>query len=546
MISWIQRYFHKHFKFVFLLILATMAVPLVVIFSPSSGAGRAGQSIKERLFFNVNLGSEEQANRVFSDASLSAQLKAGYNALQGGQLQQYGFQRVAGLAVADELHLPAPTAEQIAKYVATLRAFQNESGQFDQKRYAAFGDSLKTGKGLTTAEVNRVLRDDTRLEQLSKVVGGPGYVLPHDVREQLIRTDSTWTVQVATLNYATFNPTIASGEDVLKKFYDENSFRYEVPVRPRLSYVEFKHAEFLSPVGPTEAEMRNFYNKNQAGFPVPADATSAVGPADNFPKVRAQVESAMKNALAASLATKAANDLTVDIYNRKLTANSPEIAAFLAAQHRPAVALPPFAPDTPPANMPWLANYAEQISHLTQDRFFSDPLQTPDGFVVLFWNETLPAYKPLFPEVRDRVTADYREGEKRKLFNERGRALRAQLQAAAKSDPANFSTVAAAEKLEVKSYANFTLRKPPQDIPYPAVSALQTLEAGGVSDMIATGEQGHFVYAQEKKLPDLDPAGPRYVELQKQLMLYTASINENAFLGDLVERELKKNAPVNP
>ena len=57
-------------------------------------------------------------------------------------------------------------------------------------------------------DVNRVLRDDARLEQLNKVVGGPGYVMPGDIKQQLIRADSTWTVQVATLDYASFNPAI--------------------------------------------------------------------------------------------------------------------------------------------------------------------------------------------------------------------------------------------------------------------------------------------------------------------------------------------------
>ncbi len=547
MITWIQRYFHKHFKLVFLLILAAMAVPLIVIFSPSSGAGGSGHKIAERRFFSINLGNEEQTNRVFADAGLSAQLKAGYNALQGGQLQQYALQRVAGLAVADELHLPIPTSEQLAKYVGTLRAFHNESGQFDQKRYTAFGDSLKTGKNLTTADVNRVLRDDTRLEQLSKVVGGPGYVLPHDVRQQLIRTDSTWTVQVATLNYAAFNPTIADGEEVLKKFHEENSFRYEVPARPRLSYIEFKNQEFQPPVPPTEAEMRSFYLANQASFPVPADASPAPAvPADNFEKVRAQVETAVKNGAAARLATKAASDLAVALYDRKLAANSSALADFLAAQRRPAVAIPAFVPDAPPVNLPWLANYGDPISRLSQERFFSDPLQTPDGFVILLWNETLPGYKPMFPEVRERVAADWRDSEKRRLFNERGRTLRAQLQAAAKNGPAAFAAAATAEKLDVKTHANFTLRTPPQDLPYPAVSALNTLEAGDVSEMVATGDQGFFVYTQEKKLPDLNPSAPRYAELQKQIMLYTAGINENAYLGDLVENELKKSAPPQP
>lgn len=551
MISWIQRYFHKHFKFVFILILVAMGIPMVVIYSTSgSGIGQTGARRLDRPFFNINLGNEAQARQVFTDGSLSAQLKAGYDALQGAQLQQYALQRVAGLAIADELHLPVPTADQVAKYVPTLRLFQNESGQFDQKRYTTFSDSLKTNGNITTADVNRVLRDDVRLEQLGKIVGGPGYVMANDVKEQLIRSDASWTVQVATLDYAAFDPAITVTDEILKKYHEDNSFRYDVPVRPRLSYVEFKGEEFMPPIAPTEAELRAFYQANIARFPVPADAEKkdaapslAPEATDNFPKVRTQVEAAIKQAASARGASKAANDLTVALFERKLTANSPELAAFLAANRRTPVAIAPFTPDAPPADLPWLGNYAEQISRLSQERFFSDPLPTANSFVVLLWNETLPAYKPLFTEVRDRVAANYRENEKRKRFIERGQALRTQLQAAAQGGAEKFASAAAAEKLTVKTHANFTFRQPPQDMPYAALSALQDLAPGKVSEMVATGEQGVLVYVQDKKLPDLTPTNPRYAELQKQLMLFTAGTNENSYLGGLVTRELKKIEP---
>lgn len=552
MISWIQRYFQKHFRLVFLVILIAVALPMVFIYSASGGTGDSrGGKLLERPFFGVNLGNAEQTRRIMSDATWSVRLKAGYDALQGQQIEQYALQRVAGLALADELSLPHPTADQVAKVVPTLRLFQNEQGQFDQSRYTQFGDSLKTRTDFTGADVNRILRDDLRLETLGKLVGGPGYVLPYDVKQQLVLADSTWTVQVATLDYAAFNPALNPTEDALKKFHDENAFRYEVPARPRLSIVEFKGSEFVPPVAPTEAELRAFYNSNPARFPVPPEADKkddkapTLGAADNFPKVRDQVEAALKQAVGARGASKAANDLATALFDRRATLkpNSAELTAFLAEQRRPARAIAPFTPDNPPAGLPWLANYADQISRLSADRAFSDPLPTADGFAILLWNESLDGYKPLFPEVRERVLADYKESEKRKLFIARGQALRNQFQAAAKTAPANFASVAAAEKLEVKSFANFTLRQPPQDIPYQALSALQGLAAGEVSEMASDAQKGYLVYAQEKKLPDLTPGNPRYAELRDQMMLRTAANASSAYLAERVERELKKTEP---
>lgn len=551
MITWIQRTFQRHTKLVFIFLLVVITIPFVFTIGAAPGIGQAGNKSLEQHFYGVNLGNQTEARQVFLDAGLSAQLKAGYNALEGAQAQQYALQRVAGLALADELHLPTPNDDQIAKYITTLRAFQDQqTGQFDQKKYTTFGDQLKSNPQITIADVNRVLRDDARLEALSKIVGGPGYVSPSDVKEQLSRADTTWTVQVATLDYASFNPAITPTDEALKKFHEENAFRYDVPARPRFSYVDFKNADFLPPVPPTEAELRAVYNANPAAFPVPPEAgkpdVPALNPAtpvDNFPKVRAQIETQLKQYASAKLAAKASNDLTLALYERKLAANSADLTAFLTSQRRTPVTVAPFTADNPPADKAWLGSYAEQISRLNKERYFSDPLPTPDGYVVLLWNEDLSAYKPLFAEVRERVLADYKDDTKRKLFIERGKALQAQLNAAAKKGSAAFAEAAAAEKLTVKTHAAFTLRQPPSDLPYPAFSALQNLEAGQVSEMSATAEQGVFVYAQEKKLPDLTAANARYAEVEKQLRQYTAGANENEYLGELVETELKKSAP---
>jgi hypothetical protein len=151
----------------------------------------------------------------------------------------------------------------------------------------------------------------------------------------------------------------------------------------------------------------------------------------------------------------------------------------------------------------------------------------------------------MLPEVREKVASDYREGEKRKRFAEQGKAVRERLQAAVKSGK-SFADAAKAEKLEVKSYANFTLRQPPQDLPYAAFTAMQSLEAGQVADMVTAGDKGHFAFAAAKKLPDTSAANPRFAEVRKQLMDYTAAANESALLASLVEEELKRNAPAKP
>lgn len=552
MISWIQITFQKHTKFFMLFLLIVITIPFVFTIGAAPGIGRAGNKVLEQDFFGYNLGSEEQTRVIFRDGNFSAQLKGAFQA-SGAQLQQYSLSRIAGLALADELGIPAPTEKELSAFIAKLPVFLNEQGTFDQQRYQNFADSLKTSKDFTTADTNRVFRDDARLEALSKILAGPGYVLTGDVADQLKRSDTTWTLAVGTLDYASFNAGVTVDESALQKFYDENSFRYEIPARARLSVVEFSTASFPPPVAPTEEEARAYYNANAARFPAPAEDKKAAAPAlsldqkapavaDAFAKVRPQVEAEMKEQAARRAAAQVANNLTVALYERKISANSPELTAFLGANKLAATPIAPFTFDAPPADRAWLANYAEQISRLSQERHFSDPLPTPTGYAVLLWNEALPAYKPMLSEVREKVAGDYREGEKRKRFVDHGKALRARLEAAVKSGK-SFDAAAQAEKLEVKSYANFSLRQPPQDLPYPAFTAMQNLEAGQVSEMVATADKGFFAFAAAKKLPDTTSANPRFAEVRQQLMTYTAAANESALLSSLVEEELRRTTP---
>lgn len=565
MISWLQSTFQHHFKLVFFLILAgTILSFIFTIGNMGPGLGGGGQKALNRPFFGHNLGNEADKALIGQDADLSVYLQAGYAALEGVQFQQYALQRIAALSIADRLKIPDPTAPQLADYVKTLRLFAGDDGRFDAQRYNAFRDSLKTNPRLHEADVSRVLRDDYRIRRAESLFAGPGYVLPVDVKTQLARADSLWTLAVAVVDYASFNPAITVNEVALQKFYDDNAFRYEVPPRLSADYVEFPASDYLGQVTVTDAEAQAYYAANPARFPKPAATAAApakpllkiadapkTGAGADFAAVRPQVVAALQLAKASQLAARAAADLTVAIYGDKFTSeNSPGFAAFLASHKLALKSAPPFTQDNPPAALGWTSDLAEQAFHLGTERFYSDALPTANGSsVVLFWKQTLPAYKPQLVEVRDRVLADYKEGERRKRFVELGAALHSLLENRLKAGDTFAKAVdslvaTSSTKIELKTFPAFTLRQPPPDIDSPILGTLDRLQQGQVSAMVATPDKGYLVYAEQKKAPDLTEANPDYQSIKAQLMQLTASLNSGLYLGELVDRELAKAGPV--
>lgn len=550
MISWIQRTFQQHFKWLFLTLLAVVIVSFVFITNASSGLGQTAKQQPARPFFGVNLSSAEEFQTLVKDATLSVQLH-GMQIRTEGQFQQYALQRQAALHLADELNLPAPSNDDLARHVQTLRAFSGPDGKFDAKRYAEFADSLKTNPQLKEADVSRVISDDVTYQQVLKLLSGPGYVLPIDVQNQLNRIDAVWTLEAVNIDYSGFKPALNVTDEALSKFFEYNAARYEVAPKVGVSYIDFPTSAYASQVPVSEVGLRAYYEANSARFAKPAGEKPATPstPAAEFDAVREQVEAAYRLERAQTLATNAASDLAVALFENKVTRDT--LDAFLATRKLTRKTLPAFNADSVPPELGADARVATQALKTGPENLFSDAIETGRGAAILVWNETVPARQPALAEVKDRVTADFLEAEKRKLFTEAGRTLRSALEARLKAGDTLAKAVEASAgsipaKLTTKTWSTFTLSSPPQDLDYNAYQVLDGLQKGELSEMIATAEKGLIVYAADKKLPPLDPKSPKFIETSERLASLTASRNGGAVLSAMVEAELAKSAPATP
>ncbi|MBC8039233.1 MAG: peptidyl-prolyl cis-trans isomerase, partial [Opitutaceae bacterium] len=537
MISWIQRNFQQHFKWLFLALLAVVIISFVFITNASSGMGQVSKQTPSRLFFGVNLGSPEESQQLMKDATLSVQLH-GLQIRSENQFQQYALQRRAAIHLASELNLPAPTEAQIVAQVQTLKVFTGADGQFDAKRYAEFRDSLKTNPQIKEADVSRVIADDVTYNQVLKLLSGPGYVLPADVQNQLNRIDATWTLEAVTVDYNGFKPTLTVTDEALAQFFDYNGDRYEIGAKVGVSYIDFPASAFTDRVpAPSEEGLQAYYEANKARF--------AKDGAD-FAAARAQVTLAYKLERARTLAVSAASDFAVALFNANVTPAT--LDAFLASRQLSAKRVAPFNTESVPAELGGRSQVAVAALKTDAAHPFSDPVDTGRGAALLVWNESVPARKPALAEIKDRVSVDFLESEKRKSFAEAGRTLRTALEARLKAGDTLEKAVAASasvipSKLTTKSWPAFTLTTPPQDLDYSVYTAIDGLNKGELSQMISSGEQGLIVYAADKKLPAADTTSAKFTDTKSRIAAYTASRNGGAVLAALVETELAKTAP---
>ncbi|MBL9187035.1 MAG: peptidyl-prolyl cis-trans isomerase [Opitutaceae bacterium] len=563
MITWIQKYFQHHFKGVFAVLLGVLIVAFVFTIGAGGGTSSSDRLSVPRPFFGYNLNLQSDVQKISREAEISVGLRYGSMMMfQIGaeQLQMFAFNRTAMLHLADQWHIPPATEEELKKQISGLREFAGQDGKFDQAAYSRYRDRLKASprtSGLTEADVLRVISDDVRAEKVQKLLVGPGYVQPFEIKNYLNDQDTLWTIATATADYTAFKPEIKPTDAELAQFFEQSGSRYDTPPRVAVSYLEFPALPLVADIKVTDEEVRKFYDQNPARFPKPADAAKAAQPAApaitpaidssaDFAAVRAQVESELKLDRARKLAAKAASDTQLALHNAG--AKTPAaIEAFLAERKLTLKALPPFAREAAPLELSGSPQIAAEAFSLNKDRLISDPLATPTGAVLLYWRESLPSTKPLLQNVRDAVTADYIESERRKRFIEAGRAVKAQLEARLKAGDTMEQAVAAASgaglKLEAKAFEPFSARTRAQGVDQTILGALGRLEKGRLSDMVSAADKGVFVYALEKKAPDTSEANPLYVDARTQFADDFGSFAGNAYLRELVEQELKRSEP---
>lgn len=564
MISWIQRTFQHHFRAVFAVMLILTIISFVFIYSPSSGLGSAdAPAVKAQQYFDLNLASGTDQQKLLNDALLSINLQVGSSAgMDSSQLQSYALRRYAALRIAAELHVPNPTAAELTDHLKSLPIFAGADGQFDAARYSTFRLSLKSGAGgVSEAAISRVLNDDWRAGVVQRLLGGPGYVQAGEIATQLKYVDTQWKISYAAVDYTAFKPTITPTEAALTKFFEDNLFRYEVPPQVRVHYADFPASAYLAQVAVTDDEVKAFYDGNPGRFPKPAapaatpalTTPAAPDAAADFAAVKPQVETALRAEKALRLAVREASNLTFALYDRKITPGD-ALTKFLADQKITLKAAAPFARASAPAEFGGSATAttaADEAFKLDAKRFSSDAIPLANGAVVLFWDESIPSRKPALSEVREKVAADYVENERRLRFVEAGRALRSQIETRVKAGEAfaaaaTAAATAAGLTVEVKDPKAFSYRQPPADVESPVLGAVERLEKGGVSEMVSSADKGFIVHVTEKTLPDVTSANPAFATSRSQLANSMASFNSDAYLEEIVNRELKKSAPATP
>ncbi|MEA4856826.1 MAG: SurA N-terminal domain-containing protein [Solidesulfovibrio sp.] len=372
--------------------------------------------------------------------------------------------------------------DELRAEIAKIPAFQNESKQFDAKRY----ENLLKSNGVSPGEFEDDLRQQLLLEKLA------GYVsLPATVTEAEARSIFDFMREQAVIRYIPFKAEdLAKGfsptAEQIKAYYEARKDQFATPAQLKIDFVEFTPKAMSKPAEVSDADIEAAYAANQKKYAKPEQVRVRhfliMLPADAPQDAVAAAEAKLKD-LAAKL--KAGVDFA------SLLPKNPNNPEGLIGEDWAWL---------PKGSLPKEFGAFEDKAFALKKDEISEPVRTSLGLHLIQAGEHQPAGEKALAEVTDDIRAELAE---QKAADRLTKALDAVLEKVASGE--DLAKAAAAENLEVKASAFFDQQTPPADLALSeqALASLFKMKKGEVSDTPLSTQDG-FVLA---RVADVKPAG---------------------------------------
>ena len=134
-----------------------------------------------------------------------------------------------------------PGNDAVVARIKSLPVFQTD-GQFDPVKYSDFVQKQLAPRGFTERQLEDVVRDTLRLQEIKALVESPAVALPGDVEPALSRM-SPADIVVVEFDAAAVAKDVEVSDEEVRRIYDERKQSLQTPEKRSLRYVSFVLSE---------------------------------------------------------------------------------------------------------------------------------------------------------------------------------------------------------------------------------------------------------------------------------------------------------------
>lgn len=482
----------KHHRWL-MIVIAILAIPFVFYFNKTDFAARGSTDLGKIYGRTVTRVEFQRNARLFSlarDLGMFSLLQDLTTAATSelSIYSEWTWNRLILRNEAEKLGI-RPSNQEIVKLVQTLRPFQGQNGAFDINKYNEFVNTELPALGFTEAEIEELAADQLALDRIRELIGAGVQMSDAESRENYEQTYGKMDVAVVRLRSDELAKDIKISDDEINKYYESHKATLNTEERRKLEFVTFA---------------LNDDQKKLQG--------------------KERIDVLQKLADRANDFTQALLDKNTDFHAAAAKFQVPvqTTAEFTAS-----------APDQQ-LKEPQLT---QQAFRLTQQDPVSDPLQTPDGYLILHLLGKIDARPLTLDEAKPKIVDALKADKTRELVTNKGNEvankLRASLAAGVALDAAAQQAGVKIERVPPFSAVEPPGAKPEQPKPPDAPdlpmikNAVAELQPGEVSSVMPT-QGGGLIAVLEKREP-IDPAAyqqgrkdfdERYLKSKRTIAFY--------------------------
>jgi parvulin-like peptidyl-prolyl isomerase len=396
----------KHQNWLWGVIITVIIITFVVYFSPYSkmntGRGdtnfgsvdghkitqneyvRANQEAELHYFFNTGRFHEDEKNSRFDP------MQQTYFWLLLIQKEQE-----AGIHVSDEAM--QQTAWELARRLDRPGAPGTPAMVVDLLRRRGRDESFEG-----------FVRHYAGLQQMISTYGVGGTLVTPEQAKLLYARDHTDVVtEVALFSASNYLASVTVKPEELTQFYSNRLSIYRIPERMQVSYVKFNVTNFLTQA---ETDLKtNLTELVEENFKRLGTNAAVVFPEAKTPdEVKAKIREKLVRNTGMVAAQKKSLSFATTLFEKQPL--RPENLSELAKTNGLEVQVSaPFDRENGPKDLQVAEDFTKAAFSMTDEEPVAGPLVGEDGFYLIALNTRIPSKLPSFDEIKDKVTADYKQ-----------------------------------------------------------------------------------------------------------------------------------------
>jgi peptidyl-prolyl cis-trans isomerase D len=309
--------------------------------------------------------------------------------------------------------------------------------QVDGKFDYAYALSVLKAQGRSVSQIENAFRRDVKLRELDKAISSSSFATPTEVKRFLELTRQQRELAWVTLSAAKYAAEATPDDAAVKAYYDARKSQYMTPETVHLRYVELSLAALASKVSVDDTQLKAYYDDQKAKTPeryvqpeqrrVSHILLQVADPKDDA-AVKAKAEEILKRAQSGEDFAKLAKEFSQD-------PGSAQKGGDLGWADRKA----------------YVGPFADAAFGMKEGEI-KGPVKTQFGYHILKLDGIQPTAVKTFEQAKDELTAEYRQSEAERQFND----AQDQLADAALQNTSDIDVVARKAGLEVHDIPNFS------------------------------------------------------------------------------------------